>query len=274
MQSPTLDQQSKTRLRLNLRVQHEIWRRTEKRTPKPFWDADPVYPKPQFFPDDEDDNESIHDIYDTDWTQLPQHEHDDSMHDIYDSDWTQPPPPVADDDDLPHLADSDTDNDDVTPEHDGSESDNTDSGTFLRRLHKPHTDSVEPGSNPSSASQTHTEAAERRANLRSTADSATVSSVRCSSDRVEIAPVQGPTSLPGGWNNPIRGVRSRLLSLPTFMEGAGPMALALLPWIAICCMAPGGSHTGANPRRGGRDPPSWNPEREHQYSYRNWSQDI
>ena len=43
-------------------------------------------------------------------------------------------------------------------------------------------------------------------------------------------------------------------------------------------MYPGAPNTGGqnhgHQRRGGQDPPGWNPDREQQYSYRMWTQDI
>ena len=43
---------------------------------------------------------------------------------------------------------------------------------------------------------------------------------------------------------------------------------------SIWMMAPGHTGGGAGPGRLGRDPPSWNPDRESSYSFEHWSQDI
>jgi len=92
--------------------------------------------------------------------------------------------------------------------------------------------------------------------------------------------LQGPPSDPIGGTSLIRSLIRCPLMPELVLRDPGTMFLSVVSCVTVLLMmVPGATH-GGNPQGGGtgrrnvRDPPGWNPEREHSYSYRNWSQDI
>ena len=78
---------------------------------------------------------------------------------------------------------------------------------------------------------------------------------------------QGPYPDDYGEGSPEFVDDSIAAELPHSFSALMPMAFVAAAGM-VCTMYPGGSNTGRNsqPRRGGRDPPSWNPDRESTYS--------